>query len=304
MHVHELSISDADGVRTLTLARPDRRNALTGPLRTAIASALARAVADGSRVVVITGAPATPPVFAAGADLNEIAALDARTAWPFAAEGQTLFAAIEDAPALVIAAVDGPCLGGALDLALACDVVACSDRATFAHPGARLGLVTGWGGTRRLPRATSRALAGRMFTTAERLSAREAEAAGLARWVYPTAHFGASVRHLLDFRIDNRTFAFEAYWGSVAYVLFHELGHANLQHSLFKCLIRKGISQALQDAAAVFLDGRLHRVNALELQHRTFQAGHRVAGCLNRALAGRETGGELHRVGFGRLLGG
>lgn len=181
-------------MRTLLLDRPRRRNALDGELRAALAAALDRAESDGRRVVVIGAAPGEAPLFAAGADLRTIGRLGPLEAWSFAAEGQALWRRLEDAPALVVAAVDGPCMGGALDLAAACDLVLASERARFAHPGARLGIVTGWGGTRRLPRAAGEPAARRLFATAAALDATEAREAGLAVDVVPDAAFLAAVQ--------------------------------------------------------------------------------------------------------------
>jgi enoyl-CoA hydratase/carnithine racemase len=86
---------------------------------------------------------------------------------------------MERAPLLFIAAIDGYCMGGGLDLALACDWRYATARSVFAHPGARLGLLTGWGGTARLPRTIGRAEALRLFLTAEHISAAEALRLGL-----------------------------------------------------------------------------------------------------------------------------
>ena len=93
--------------------------------------------------------------------------------------GQRLFQKIADVPQLTIAAINGYCMGGALDLALACDIRCASPRAVFAHPGARLGIITGWGGTQRLPRLIGAARALEMFTTARRVGSHEALEIGL-----------------------------------------------------------------------------------------------------------------------------
>lgn len=90
--------------------------------------------------------------FSAGADLAAIVALDGPSAFGFARRGQAALNAIEQSPVPFIAAVEGACLGGGLDLALACRARVCSPEAYFGHHGVKLGLVTGWGGTQRLPR--------------------------------------------------------------------------------------------------------------------------------------------------------
>jgi enoyl-CoA hydratase len=117
--------------------------------------------------------------FSAGADLHEIAALTGPSAYEFARVGQALMNAIDNFPALVIAAVSGYCMGGGLDLALACDLRIAHPRAIFGHRGAALGLITGWGGTQRLPRLVGRARALEMFIAAEKVTAARALEFGL-----------------------------------------------------------------------------------------------------------------------------
>ena len=118
-------------------------------------------------------------VFASGANLREIAVLTAEAAPAFARRGQDLMGRIAGLESLTIAAINGYCFGGALDLALACDVRIASPRATFAHPGAGLGIITGWGGTQRLPRLVGTAIASEIFFTAGAISADRALEIGL-----------------------------------------------------------------------------------------------------------------------------
>ena len=118
--------------------------------------------------------------FSAGADLNEIAALSGPQALRFAQMGQRLMAAVASFPAPTIAAIHGYCMGGGLDLALACDRRIVGPHALFGHRGAALGLVTGWGGTQRLPRLIGKARALQMFLAAEKVDARRALQVGLA----------------------------------------------------------------------------------------------------------------------------
>lgn len=117
--------------------------------------------------------------FSAGADLNEISELDGVSAYEFALDGQRLMNAVEHYPATVVAAINGYCMGGGLDLALACDIRICSPNAIFGHRGAALGIMTGWGGTQRLPRLIGKGRALQMFLAAEKLHAHEALKIGL-----------------------------------------------------------------------------------------------------------------------------
>ena len=128
------------------------------------------------KTVVFTG---VNYVFASGADLREIAKVTKETAREFALRGQTLMNKIANLNQLTIAAINGFCFGGALDLALACNKRIASPDAQFSHPGANLGIITGWGGTQRLPRLVGEAKALEMFLTAKRVDADEALKIGL-----------------------------------------------------------------------------------------------------------------------------
>lgn len=115
----------------------------------------------------------------AGADLAEIFALHAPIAYEFSKLGQELMNSIDQFPAPIYAAVSGYCMGGGLDLALACRHRIASRAATFGHRGAALGLITGWGGTQRLPRMIGKGRALAMFVAAEKLTAAQAFETGL-----------------------------------------------------------------------------------------------------------------------------
>ena len=126
--------------------------------------------------LIITG---NQHFFSAGADLNEIAALTGAEAYEFAAMGQALMNAVANYPAPTYAAVCGYCMGGGLDLALACRYRIAQPHAVFGHRGAALGLITGWGGTQRLVRLVGTAKALEMFLAAEKVHAVKALEIGL-----------------------------------------------------------------------------------------------------------------------------
>lgn len=126
--------------------------------------------------LVITG---NKEFFSVGAGLDEIAALGAVAAFEFAKMGQQLMRLIDVFPVPVVAAVSGYCMGGGLDLALACDLRICAANSVLGHRGAALGLMTGWGGTQRLSRLVGRGRALQMFVAAEKLGAAEAMEMGL-----------------------------------------------------------------------------------------------------------------------------
>jgi len=120
-----------------------------------------------------------PNLFAAGADMSEMQQFGARDAEEFSRAGQELFETIERLPILTIACIDGDCFGGALDLAMAFDLRFATARSRFSHPGARLGIITGFGGTSRWHSVVSPAVARRLFIGNEVLNASQALEGGL-----------------------------------------------------------------------------------------------------------------------------
>jgi enoyl-CoA hydratase len=161
----------------IRLNRPAEKNQLSIATLTELDAAVNALVARTDiAAIIFTG---TLDVFASGANIRELRALTTETACDFARRGQSLFQKIAGAAPLTIAAVNGYCMGGGLDLALCCDLRCASTNAVFAHPGARLGIITGWGGTQRLPRLIGAARAIELFTTARRVHADEAVRIGL-----------------------------------------------------------------------------------------------------------------------------
>jgi enoyl-CoA hydratase len=157
--------------------RPEIRSPLSIFVVERLKEALKEAAENVSiKKIIFTG---KQDVFASGADLREIAEVNAETAKDFAKRGQDLMKQIADAPQTTIAAVNGYCFGGALDLAVACDKRIAAPDAVFCHPGVSLGIITGWSGTQRLPRLIGEAKALEMFLTAKRIGAREALKIGL-----------------------------------------------------------------------------------------------------------------------------
>jgi enoyl-CoA hydratase len=127
---------------------------------------------------VITG---TERAFAVGAEISEIANLTAASAFEFSRYGQCVMRAVANSPKPIVAAISGYCMGGGVDLALACHARIASRDAVFAHPGGSLGIITGWGGTQRLPRLIGRSRAIEVLVTGRRLDTQEAFACGLVQ---------------------------------------------------------------------------------------------------------------------------
>ena len=171
-----LTLETGDGVAILRLVSGDNTNRLTGERMAALMEALRGLATNPPARLVIAG---NRQFFSAGADLNEIAELHETEALCFAQMGQRLMNAVAEFPASTVAMVDGYCMGGGLDLALACGRRVAGRHAIFAHRGAALGLITGWGGTQRLPRLVGKAQALQMFLTGEKLHATQALRYGL-----------------------------------------------------------------------------------------------------------------------------
>lgn len=166
-------VEPVEGGTVLRLASSDGTNRLNRERVLALTNAIPELP---PQPLIITG---NARFFSAGADLHEIAALDGPAAYDFAAMGQALMNTIDHFRATTIAAISGYCMGGGLDLALACDLRIAHPHAVFAHRGAALGLITGWGGTQRLPRLVGRARALEILICAEKLTAERALEFGL-----------------------------------------------------------------------------------------------------------------------------
>ncbi len=117
--------------------------------------------------------------FAAGAEIAEVARLTSGDAFAFSRRGQAVLGVIASSAKPVVAAIRGYCIGGGLDLALACRARIAGTDALFAHSGVTLGIITGWGGTQRLPRLIGRGRALEILVTGDRIRASEALAWGL-----------------------------------------------------------------------------------------------------------------------------
>ncbi len=139
------------------------------------------------KVVIITGAGQM--AFVAGADIGEINDLvksgNASGAQVMIETGQAVFNKIEQAPKPIIAAINGFCLGGGLEMAMACHIRIAGDRARLGQPEINLGIIPGWGGTQRLPRLVSKGKAIEIILTGDQITAQEAKALGLINIVVP-----------------------------------------------------------------------------------------------------------------------
>jgi enoyl-CoA hydratase len=186
----ELVVDDRDGVRTITIDRPEVKNALTAAMRTRFCELIEDADADGAlRAVVVT---AVDPVFSAGVDFKEVAAGSG------IASATNPGAALRAAAKPVVCAVNGACVTGALELALSCTFIVASERARFADTHARLNVVAAWGLTALLPRAVGVRKAAELSITGNFVDAEEALRIGLVNHVVPHRDLLTFTRALVD----------------------------------------------------------------------------------------------------------
>jgi enoyl-CoA hydratase len=166
----------------VTFNRPESRNSLSIATLSELDTLLSTLVKNPAlKTLIFTG---VENVFLSGANISELSSFDSVTARDFSLLGQKLFQRLTDAPQLTIAAINGYCMGGGLDFALACDTRLAASTAVFAHPGARLGIITGWGGTQRLPRLIGKARALEFFITGRPFMSNEAMRIGLLSGVF------------------------------------------------------------------------------------------------------------------------
>ncbi len=174
----------ADGVATLTLNRPDARNAINLAMVEEMHGALgALSGRDDVLALILTGAGGK--AFAAGADIAEL--LERTHEYALRSINTALFKRIEDFARPTIAAIRGFCLGGGCELALACDMRIAGEGAKFGQPEVSLGIMPAAGGTYRLPRLVGLGRAKELIFTGAIIDAREAERIGLANRVVPDA---------------------------------------------------------------------------------------------------------------------
>jgi len=163
--------------------RPDKLNALNSRMKDEIIAALGELEGDETvRAVIFTGVG--DKAFVAGADINEFKGRTAQDQWdlyhrPF------LYDAVDSFPKPLLAMINGYCLGGGCELALACDIRVASDRASIGQPEINIGIIPGGGGSQRLPRLIGSGKAMEMILTGDRIPTAEAHRIGLVDEVFP-----------------------------------------------------------------------------------------------------------------------
>jgi enoyl-CoA hydratase len=185
-----LQLVSSDGTNKLGMA-------CISAMRKVIEELRIEAESGGLKSLIITG---NDRFFSVGADLNELSQLTAAQAFEFSRAGQALMLSIDEFPVPVIAVIRGYCMGGGMDLALACDYRVAATNAVFGHRGASLGVMTGWGGTQRLPRLIGKTRAMQMFLLAEMVKAEDALRIGLVNVIAddPITHAQHYIREVHD----------------------------------------------------------------------------------------------------------
>jgi enoyl-CoA hydratase len=197
-----LLLERADRVAIVTINRPDKRNALNIKTREEGAAVLEELRSDDSvGVLVFTGAG--DKAFVAGADIAEFSGRTALTQREVMM-GRSLFTAVDTFPKPVIAMINGYCLGGGCELALACDIRIASESASFGQPEINLGIIPGGGGTQRLTRLVGEGKAMELILTGEIIDAKTAFAIGLVNQVVPADQLRAKTMEIAN-RIADKS---------------------------------------------------------------------------------------------------
>ncbi len=190
-----LLIETRDGIRTITVNRPDKLNALNSATLDALHQAFDEAAVDANvRVVVLTGAG--EKAFVAGADISEMNGLTPVEGRDFSLRGQRMMRRVEKMPKPVIAAVNGFALGGGLELAMCCHLRIAGDNAKVGQPEINLGLIPGFGGSQRLLRLAGRAATLELCLVGAPINAERARELGIINRVVPAAELQAETMKL------------------------------------------------------------------------------------------------------------
>lgn len=184
-----------DGKGILTIDRPKVLNAIDWETFFQLQAGLEELIADPAvRVIILTGAGEKS--FISGGDIGEELKMNGLTSYRWSLTGHKLCATIEGSPKPVIAAVNGYCLGGGFEFALACDFRICTENAKFGAPESKLGVCCGFGGNIRLPRIVGKAWAKDILMTGRMVDAQEAYRLNLVTRVVPQGELMAAVDEL------------------------------------------------------------------------------------------------------------
>lgn len=213
-----LLVEVSERVALVTVNRPEKLNALDRATLLSLGDCFAQLAGDRDvGAVILTGAG--EKAFVAGADITNLAGLDALGAREWAVLGQRVFSRIEEMTRPVIAAINGYALGGGLELALACHLRIAAEGARLGLPELKLGIIPGNGGTQRLPRLVGKGRALEMMLTGEPITAEEAWRIGLVNKVVPRARLIEAAREMARRILANGPLAVAACLQAVHYGL-------------------------------------------------------------------------------------
>lgn len=230
----EISYETRGPMALITINRPDKRNAISlGTLDELHAAVSLAADDENVRVITITGAG--DRAFASGSDLSEVEHRDLRKALEPIVQG--LAAQLESTPKPTIAAINGICFGGGLEVALGCDIRIASERASFATPEGKLGIIPGGGATQRLPRIVGRGWGMHMLLMGEPIDA----------------------AHALQIGLVTRVVAAEDLLDEVQRMAEHLAGFAPFVPQFMKAMVHSGMDASLAAGLALekFAQGAL-----------------------------------------------
>lgn len=192
MDQNAVLVERRDGKGIITINRPKVLNAIDWDTFFLLQAALDELIADQAvRVIILTGAGEKS--FISGGDIGEELKMDGLTSYRWSLTGHKLCATIESSPKPVVAAVNGYCLGGGFEFALACDFIICSENAKFGAPESKLGVCCGFGGNIRLPRIVGKRKAKEMLMTGLMIDAQEAYRVNLVNQVVPQSQLMETV---------------------------------------------------------------------------------------------------------------
>jgi enoyl-CoA hydratase len=253
MSYETLIVEREGGIARVVLNRPKVLNALNRQLIGELAQVLDALRGDANvRVVILTGAG--EKAFAAGADINELAALSPVEAVDYARRGQRVFRDLETLGKPVIAAVNGFALGGGCELAMSCTLRIAAESARFGQPEVNLGIIPGYGGTQRLTRLVGKGRALDLVLTGRMVGAAEALTLGLVNQVVPDQGLSEAVARLAGTLMEK---------GPLALRFAMQAVHAGLEMGLDDALETEAhlfgltvVTEDMKEGTAAFLEKR------------------------------------------------
>jgi enoyl-CoA hydratase len=246
-----------ENILYLTINREKSLNALNKDTLAELADAIAFAgKTDEVRGVILTGAG--EKAFVAGADIKEFSDYSGKQGEELYKRGHDLvFNAIENSPKPFIAAINGFALGGGLELAMACHMRIASDNAKLGLPEVTLGLIPGYGGTQRLTQLVGKGKAIEMITTANMITAADAEKVGLVNYVVPQADLISKAEEILNVIKQRAPLAVSAAIKSIIASVNNDNGYATEIEEFGKCFetadFKEGVTAFIEKRKALFL---------------------------------------------------